>query len=195
MAGHFSTARLLVGVCLALSVVGARGACKAPPVGALPQATAGWSAADEDFFESPRFCKHRSRFDFRTIESREHLDIVKSAVRVVLVVGTMRGEGPPFPKYIRPVPVSPEGWRELEDAANAVPFVSEGAAKRIPAVRDTPSTFMNFRVPSLDRLCVDMEFNLLRRHAPKFVQTHQFERDSQGNWLFIRLGEEGCARK
>jgi len=187
--------RLFVALCLAASGGGAQAACKAPPVGALPQATAYWSLVDEAVFESTRFCKHRHRFDFRTIDSREDLDVVESAAWVVLLVGTMRGEGPPFPKYIRPVPVSPEGWRQLEDPANAVPFVSEAAARRIPAVRVTPSVFKNFRVPSTDRLCVDMEFKVGRPDGRTLVQTHRFERDFvDQQWMFVGFGDEGCTR-
>lgn len=168
--------------------------CKTPPVAALPASAVGWGSQDEAFFASPTFCKSRGKLDFLSIQSRKDLEVVKMAMRAVLLLSVMRMDGPPFPQYIRPVPVSPEGWRQIEDPANAVPYRPDATGGRVPPIRFGPSRVMNFRVASPDRICVDIEFDARRNAGPKFVQTHVFERSEGGAWpwLFTGFAGPGC---
>lgn len=149
---------------------------------ALPASSADWGPQDEAFFASPEFCKHRHMFDFQSIESRKEMDLVKSAMRAIRTVGYMRMDGPPFREYIRPVPVSPEGWRQLKDPTNAVPYRPDTTEGRVPLGRYFPSRFMNFRVANPARICVDIGFDAFAKTEPTFVQTHVFERSEGGPW-------------
>lgn len=160
---------------------------------ALPASAVDWGAQDEAFFDSPTFCKHRHRFDFQTIASRKDLEVVKSAMGVILQVGYMRMDGPPFRGgYIRPPPISPGGWRQMTDPSNAVPFVPDSTGGRVPPIRDSPSRFTNFRVVSPERVCVAIEFNVYRKTEPKFLQTHVFERGDKGAWLLTGFAGPDC---
>ena len=168
-------------------------ACELPPVASLPASSAHWGPQDVAFFDGPLFCKHRHKFHLTSIQSRAALDTVESAMRVVLAISVLARDGPPFPTFVRPPPVSPEGWRDLNEPANSVPFASAHGAKMVPPVRDGPSKFSNFRVQGPASLCVDVEYNARRTTAAKFVQTMRFERNDAGQWLFTgRLGPD-CA--
>lgn len=186
--------RLLAVVCLVMTTIAAQASsCRTPPVAALPAAAAEWGPQDEAFFASPTFCKSRGLFDFQSVSSRKELDVVKAAMGVIEHVAYLRGDGPPFPNYIRPPPVGPDGWRQMNDPSNAVPFVPDTTGGRVPRIRDGPSRIMNFRVVGPDRVCVDIEFNWYRKTEPRLVQTHVFERGDKGAWLFTGFAGPDCA--
>lgn len=165
--------------------------CKTPPVAALPASAVGWGPQDEAFFASPEFCKHRDNFDLQSVQSRMDMEVVKSAMRAIRTAGYMRMDGPPFREYIRPVPVSPEGWRQMKDPINAIPYRPDTTGGRVPLLRYFPSRFMSFRVVSPDRICVDIGFSASGKTGPMFVQTHVFERSEGGPWPWLFTGFAG----